>query len=181
MQCIKLHLEFSEEPLDDRKQKIEADLSLLVHTIFPQAEIKIKSGHGSWWISIVAVSTPVGIWLLGELGSWAISRGLDKLFDNTDNQAIPSRAEETAVETYSVAQKTASNQGMEQAMAFGAVLSEIMERTGATCVTIGEWREDIDRGILATYRATDDDKNMSFFHTNSHESFQETYTNLSNG
>lgn len=190
MNTLTISVCFEEEPTHEEKGNLQSQLITFIRALAPDAEISVKSGKGSWWIQFVAIAMVPGTWLLLEIGSWAISKALDKLTDSVNTKRMDNTVGEDEIdspegqrfdiiipkiqqERSSVPPSDPSDEIQSHAM---SAFMEMFTNSGPASFSLSEWSDKHQRGSLM--RVKHDGKgnlSVSAHKTDSYADFQSGY------
>lgn len=180
---------FSNTPSDEEKRIVEEKLRLLIEESAPDAQVKVLSGDGSWWIVLWSIIEPVAEWLLSEFASWSVEKGMDKLIEGKPHKSVElplvsntkSSGEGSSKDVDTSGQKLAKNnqitQEQSQSLERLVACKKALENTGLglQTFTVSEWSSERRCGRVIIFNETAEGSECFMHQTDSKEDF-DSYT-----
>ena len=181
---------FSNTPSDEEKRIVEEKLRLLIEEAAQDAQVKVLSGDGSWWIVLSSIIVePVAEWLLSEFASWSFEKGMDKLIEGKPHKSVElplgnntePGGEDSSKDVDTSEQKLAkTNQiSREQSQSLERLLAykKALENTGLglQTFTVSEWSSERMCGRVIGFNETAQGSECFMHQTDSKEDF-DSYT-----
>lgn len=171
---LTLSAKFDEVPSERTRQLIEAEMRSFLQAIAPDAYIKVTTIDGSWWIVLSGVAASLGGWLINEIASWALNKGLDHLVAKSASD-VPSPSSNPIVEIAGnehLGRKRNQAEHMSDHMAaWISNMKGIAEKTGAKEITFAAWSDEIGVGRIAHLSMVENGITFNLIQTDSHEEF----------
>jgi len=180
---------FSNTPSDEEKRIVEQKLRLLIEEAAPDAQVKVLSGDGSWWIVLWSIIEPVAEWLLSEFASWSFEKGMDKLIEGKPYKSVElplvnntkpggegsskdvDTSEQKLAKTNQISRE--QSQSLERLVAY----KKALENTGLglQTFTVSEWSGERRCGRVIVFNETAQGSECFMHQTDSKEDF-DSYT-----
>jgi hypothetical protein len=170
----------------EEKRKIETEMRAFLLDFAPQADLKIVSGSGSWWIMVSGIVLGVVGWIALQFASWSAKKGFDHLaakateVKNSENlkekentlerQALPVTTEP------SIGEQVSREEAFSHLADMGSKLSGLAERVGANQISFGEWSGVAGCGRIVFIRRDGNELTLSVYQTDSREDFDSRTT-----
>lgn len=172
MNEIRLLAWFETEPSTQDKVIVRDEIQRFIKTFAPDIELNEESGEGSWWISIGGALVVAGFWLVLQIGSWAVKKGLDYLA----KKSLPAKEDSTSrapSNDISGGDDMPSHSSLkfELLAHYGAQMYELANRIDATRLTFGEWSGAGNRGRLISLDRTEESITLTVIETDSKADF----------
>lgn len=173
MNEIRLVACFEKTPTDEDKQHIRTELYDFLRQRIPGIELSETSGAGSWWIALGGLVAAAGVWLLMEVGSWIVQKGLDRI----GRRDVPSHDEPPSPMPENVS-STDRNAHHDAALfaSMGTHMNDLANTLGIDRIRVGEWSEAVGRGRIITLEKKQDETTLTILQTDSKNDFDARFT-----